>query len=234
MLPVRIAPVIPGSVCEPASAEQASAVGAALGTLVKAMGRVTLAAPPGGTYGDLEQIDPLLPDPLAAAALPLIDSRDQKRLARLLADVMAERQSWYATLPRQFIHGDCVPFNVLMVGARVSAILDFELACRDIRAMDFAIGLWPWLRQGEAMADAFARGYTSHQAFTFAEAEALPFLLRLRRAATLVWWAGRYLHGTAGAEMLQWAVSSALQMADWLEANRAVLIARASQWAAGS
>lgn len=225
--------VIPGAARQPESLAQAESAGAALGALTRAMSGISPTGTPVG-YGDLEHINPLLPDPVAAASLPMITPEESRRLTRLLEGIIRDRNHWYRTLPMQVIHGDYVPFNILMLGDTVSAVLDFELACYDPRALDFATGFWPWLMWREdtdwAMADAFAAAYTRHQTFTPAEAEALPFLLRLRRAGSLLWWAGKYLQGTAAGDGVRWNVASALRLEDWLEANQGELLRRASGW----
>ncbi len=225
-----LAPVIPGAFCEPATPAQAESAGAALGLLHRAMAAIPPAENRGGTYADLDLIDPLFPDPRLAADLPWVDAASRERLIHLIDGVLAERAHWYGRLPQQVIHGDYVPYNLLMLGDRVSAVLDFELASWDLRALDFSMGLRAWLQWKGAlrweMGEAFVRGYTAHQAVTGAEIEALPFLFRVRRAATLVWWAGRYGGGTAAESTIRWAVEAALEPDD-----AADLVERVAGWA---
>ena len=85
----------------------------------------------------------------------------------------------------------------------MSGMLDFEFASPDLLAMDFVCGLrsfgsiagdkttdWPAI-------SAFARGYAASRPLTEHEVAAVPTLLRLRTAASLVHWVGRWRQGKA-------------------------------------
>jgi homoserine kinase type II len=98
-------------------------------------------------------------------------------------------------------HCDYGPGNTLVVGDRVSGVLDFEFAGPDLRAMDVATG-WYWSasRAPEdpwAPIAAFAAGYRAVVAPTEEELAAAPALARLQRATALVHWVGRLRVGQA-------------------------------------
>jgi len=225
-----LVPVLPGRFTEPSSPLQAESAGAALGMLHRALAGVTVPVAPRPTYGELGQIDPHFPDPRRAPDWAPVNEEERVRLGQLVEEVLTQREHWYSTLPQQIIHGDYVPYNLLLEGNQITAVLDFELANRDLRALDFTMGLWAWLNwKGNlnwAFGEAFVRGYRAHIALTEAEIQAIPSLLRLRKAATLVWWAARQSRGAAAEGIMEWAAKSALEAEAWIEANGADLVER--------
>lgn len=54
------------------------------------------------------------------------------------------RAAWPSTLPHAAIHADLFPDNVLMLGDRVTGLIDFYFACTDIRAYDLAVMHSAW------------------------------------------------------------------------------------------
>ena len=104
--------------------------------------------------------------------------------------------AWPADLPRSVIHADLFPDNVLMLGDRVTGLIDFYFACTDIRAYDLAIlhSAWAFDAQGEGydagVGKALVAGYVSRHPLTDAERAALPVLAQgacLRFLATRAW-----------------------------------------------
>lgn len=80
-------------------------------------------------------------------------------------------------IPRGVIHADIFLDNVKWLGDRVSAVFDFEMACREALALDVAITLNAWCfdagtYQAE-LAAAFIRGYQEERPLTPAEKEHL-------------------------------------------------------------
>jgi len=119
------------------------------------------------------------------------------RLRTLLEGLERAPCDLYPLLPAQLIHADFDPSNVLVEGEQVSGVLDFEFAALAPRAMDFAIGLHGFSGPPRAedtywrLAEAFAIGYQQRSRLTAAEIAALPALMRLREATSLVHWMGR-------------------------------------------
>ncbi len=91
---------------------------------------------------------------------------------------------WPADLPTSTIHADLFPDNVLLMGGRVTGLIDFYFACTDIRAYDLAVmhGAWCFSADGRrfdpALAAALVAGYRSTHPLTPAEVAALPLLCR--------------------------------------------------------
>ncbi|MGB5485042.1 homoserine kinase [Parasphingorhabdus sp.] len=93
-------------------------------------------------------------------------------------------QYWPNALPRSAIHADLFPDNVLMLGDRVTGLIDFYFSCTDIRAYDLAVthAAWCFSDDGTDFHDAVSRaliaGYVSAFALSDAERQALPLLAR--------------------------------------------------------
>lgn len=100
-------------------------------------------------------------------------------------------------------------------------MLDFEFAHPDARALDVASGLKYTMRVWETpnpweLARRFSRGYGRCIRLAAAEVEAVPWLIRLRDAASTVWWIGRGLPaGNVGPGLER--MQSRLQSTRWLE-----------------
>jgi homoserine kinase type II len=196
---------LPGSRPDSRDPAQIEMLGTALGELHTALAAHPHTPRPGGVqYGDLDRIHHRVPDPytLTPTALGLPDAPPYAALIgwwrEALGQVRAFADGPYRALPRQVIHGDLSIGNFLTRDGRVTAILDFEFAGLDARALDLAAGLKYTMRTWEnreplVMARAFCRGYARRAALTADEVEALPWLLRLRDATSSVWWLGRAL-----------------------------------------
>jgi homoserine kinase type II len=222
---------------------QVRAAGAALGALHGALAGVVV-APPGAqaTAVTLLGPDPAQPgapvpagDPLRLEGLPLAAGQ-RARLDALFDGLRAAAPPLYAALPRQVIHWDFEPTNVLMVDGRVAAVLDFEFATPDLRAMDVARGLHAWTRgalpggRAWGAAGAFAAGYGERAALTPAEAAGVPTLLLLGQVAVFVHWAQRGRRGAvpagAPADWLARSAAALLRLGDWLARSGADLTGR--------
>ena len=105
-----------------------------------------------------------------ARALPLLE--DESRRAAQLPGA-----------PRGLVHGDLFVDNVLWIGERPSAVLDWEMACVDAFAWDLGVALcaWAW---GDgafdpARASALLAGYRARRRMDPGTARALPAYARL-------------------------------------------------------
>ena len=91
-------------------------------------------------------------------------------------------RDWPQGLPQSVIHSDLFPDNVLMLGARVSALIDFYFACNDAMAYDLAVthAAWSFADHGRTyrpeVGQALLQGYESVRKLLPAEQEALPLL----------------------------------------------------------
>lgn len=220
---------IPGRAAERDSEPDARRAGEALAMLHVALASVALdpAMPVPDTYGDLASVHPAVPDPAGA-----IDRLLGAEAASVAAGAMARAHQGTAGWPTQLIHADFYPANALLTGDAVSGILDFEYAGRGHRAMDVAIGLaafstgevlegWSW-----PVFDAFAGGYLSRWPLGRDETEAIPALMLVREATSLVHWLGRYRHGFTTLADLDDRAARLLALSRWLEAHRSSLARR--------
>jgi homoserine kinase type II len=124
------------------------------------------------------------------------------QVAAALDDVDAH---WPADLPEGVIHADLFPDNVLMLGDRVTGLIDFYFACNDSYAYDLAVthAAWSFDASGAscdtAIGRALVEGYQSQRPLLPAECAALPVLARgasLRFLLTRAW---DWMHTPAGA-----------------------------------
>lgn len=91
---------------------------------------------------------------------------------------------WPQDLPQSVIHADLFPDNVLMLGDRVSGLIDFYFSCRDARAYDLAVthSAWCFSPDGRgfdaAVSDALLQGYHANLTLNSEEIQMLPILAR--------------------------------------------------------
>lgn len=104
-------------------------------------------------------------------------------LSGLVEQALADlERRWPADLPRSVIHADLFPDNVLMLGDRVSALIDFYFACTDVTAYDIAVTHAAWCFDAEgrrfdpAISRALLAGYDAVRPISPAERAALPIL----------------------------------------------------------
>jgi homoserine kinase type II len=127
-------------------------------------------------------------------------------LDRLVADELAFlADHWPRDLPRSVIHADLFPDNVLMLGDKVTGLIDFYFACNDITAYDLAVTHAAWSFSGDgrrfdaALSRALLAGYESERALSTAERGALPILARGAAMRFLMTRAYDWMNTPAGA-----------------------------------
>jgi homoserine kinase type II len=114
--------------------------------------------------------------------LPALVARELEHLAAL----------WPESLPRSVIHADLFPDNVLLLGDRVTGLIDFYFACTDLTAYDLAVTHAAWCFGPDGafrpeISHALVAGYLGRRPLSAAEQDALPLLARgaaLRFVAT--------------------------------------------------
>lgn len=230
-----LARLIPGVAPDLSDLAQADAAGEAVGALDVALARIALpdeqAAMSWRSVGRLDQITPFVPNPPAAIATLPISDEARVRLQSGYAEVMARLPALHASLPRQLCHEDAATTNILMDGARVTGILDFEFLSRDVRVTDLTVALvwWPvaMLDSGaewEVIA-ALARGYARSLRLTAPEIAAIPTLYRMRGYTSLIHRLGRQMQGLSPMAHVVARAEAALRWQDWLEAHERRLVA---------
>lgn len=89
---------------------------------------------------------------------------------------------WPAGLPSGVIHADLFPDNVLMLGDKVTGLIDFYFACSDLLAYDLAVTHCAWCfdKTGQtffpAISNALIEGYRQVRPLGEAELLAMPVL----------------------------------------------------------
>lgn len=166
---------LPGvSVSDPTPA-QARAVGAALAQLHAAAADF---APTRSNGMGLAEWHRLF-DACGADGLAIIDPQ----LAGLVAEHLPRiAGNWPTDLPRSVIHADLFPDNVLMLGDKVTGLIDFYFACNDLTAYDVAVthAAWCFDASGQTfradLSAALLEGYESVRPLLTEERAALPLL----------------------------------------------------------
>ncbi len=153
---------------------QAGAVGCALAQIHLAARDFpqsrTSTLEPGDTLDILKQC--------GAAALGTIDPD----LPPILETGEAIVHEWPRALPRSIIHSDLFPDNVLMLGDRVTGMIDFYFACTGSMAYDLAVTHAAWCFDGtgarcnRALGRALIEGYETLRPLGDDERAALPLL----------------------------------------------------------
>jgi homoserine kinase type II len=104
--------------------------------------------------------------------------------ARIGAELAHLSDAWPRALPHSVIHADLFPDNVLMLGDRVTGLIDFYFSCTDVRAYDLAVmhGAWCFDPTGtDYRADvgaALVEGYQATLPLSAQEHAAFPTLCR--------------------------------------------------------
>ncbi len=110
------------------------------------------------------------------------DHRDVGRALPLLEDEL-RRAAALPGAPRGLVHGDLFVDNVLWIGERPSAVLDWEMSCVDAFAWDLGVALCAWAWEGGAFdparAAALVAGYRAGRRMEPETARALPAYARL-------------------------------------------------------
>ncbi len=110
------------------------------------------------------------------------DDAEVERALPLLEEE-SRRAAALSGAPRGLVHGDLFVDNVLWIGDRPSALLDWEMACVDAFAWDLGVALCAWTWGGGAFdgarAAALVAGYRARRGLDARTARALPAYARL-------------------------------------------------------
>lgn len=195
--PACLIEFLPGvSVTRPTPA-QARAAGAALGRMHNALHSFERERP--------NSLGPAAWRALADECGTQLDAIAPGLGARVVQELDWLDAHWPAALPRSVIHADLFPDNVLMLGDRVTGLIDFYFSCTEVRAWDLAVTHAAWCfsadgaRFDAALGDALVAGYEAEHPLLPEERAAFPALARgacLRFLLTRAW---DWLNTPAGA-----------------------------------
>ena len=174
--PACLIEFVPGVSVSVPTADDAFAAAAALGAMHAAVADFAAVRPNEHGPAGWRRLAGLIGDSFGAVA-PGLSAVVDDELGSLAA-------RWPGDLPRSTIHADLFPDNVLLMGGRVTGLIDFYFACTDLRAYDLAVmhAAWCFSADGRrfdaAVAAALVAGYRSTHPLTAAEVAALPLLCR--------------------------------------------------------
>jgi homoserine kinase type II len=146
--------------------------------------------------------------------------------AAIIRAVSRDSADITSALPRQLIHGDFALGNLLLDGTKVVGILDFEFCGVDVRAMELAgaLGLVLTKTAADQLWRPVLAEYLRTAPLSDAERRALPALVRLGRAAGLVWWVGRERQGLSSKTDTAERVERLLSIDAWVSRNADELV----------
>lgn len=236
-----LSPLLPGVRPDRNDLSLAPPAGAAMAVLDNALAALPEIAAPAGfeptfSFGGLVHGYAPVPDPLAAVERLPVERDKVQQIQDILASVIEKVPDLYARLPQQLLHLDYDPANIFMQGDRVTAVFDFEFAGIDLRVMELCVALswWPVNLMGTGkeweMMDAFAAAYTANFPLSEEELRAIPDMLRLRDAGSLVHRMARYFAGRETDTTMQQRVEHSLWREAWLVAHRERLLHHAMNW----
>lgn len=230
-------PRIPGANPSTDDLGQCAAAGETLAVLGDALRKVKPhGAPMPASYLELGRIHPLVHDPAEAVDWLPIGIGQKKRLKAILEAVIDDAAPHFKKLPKQLIHGDFIPGNVLMDGARTTGVLDFEFCALNPAVMDLAVALdtWGWTTLDSDARwkryDAFGRGYCKVRRLTADEAAALPTLILLRNCVVLMHVIGGFMAGKTQMVDAEYWIDSTLTVDAWLTLYGRQLVDRSESW----
>jgi homoserine kinase type II len=177
-----------------------------------------------------------VPDPLAAVERLPIERDKVRQIQSVFASVLEEVDDLYLHLPQQLLHLDYGPANLFMEDRRVTAIFDFEFAGIDLRVMELCVALswWPLDRMGTGkeweVMDALAIAYLAKFPLREEELRAIPSVLRLRDAGSLVHRMERYFSGLETDATMQKRVEHSLWREEWLVVHNKMLLHHVMSW----
>lgn len=136
------------------------------------------------------------------ALMPSLDAGQQALLEGSLAEISAQHARIMA-LPRANVHADLFRDNAMFEGTHLTGVIDFYNACSGPMLYDLAISLNDWCCDEAGaidlhLAQAFLGAYAAKRAFTAAEAELWPVMLRV---ACVRFWLSRLIAAESFAGM---------------------------------
>jgi homoserine kinase type II len=236
-----LSPFLPGERPDRNDPSLAPPAGAAMAALDNALAALPEIAAPASfestfSYGGLVRGYAPVPDPLAAVERLPIERDKARQIQNILASVLEEIPDLYVDLPQQLLHLDYDPTNIFMQDRRVTAVFDFEFVGIDLRVMELCVALswWPVNLMGTGkeweVMDAFATAYVADFPLSEKELRAIPEVLRLRDAGSLVHRMERYFAGLETDATMQKRAEHSLWREAWLVAYREMLLHHAMAW----
>lgn len=165
---------LPGVSVSTPTAGQARAVGAELARLHLAAADFPASRANGMGVAEWQR--------LAAACGPEGLARINPELAAIVAEELPRlAASWPTDLPAGVIHADLFPDNVLMLGDKVTGLIDFYFACNDLIAYDLAVTHVAWCFDKHDVfqpdvSQALIEGYETLRPLSAEERAVLPLL----------------------------------------------------------
>ncbi|MEF2245803.1 phosphotransferase [Paenibacillus sp. IITD108] len=135
----------------------------------------------------------------------------RRKKIEFLMEQFCKAKQWSSELqklPQQWIHGDIVINNTVASGEAIIAILDFEFAAIDLRAMEPAVIAADLLNKPNRLSSMhegislMMNAFTQEVSFTQEELDCMPLLMKLRLLDVFLHVVVRYRSGLSELELL--------------------------------
>lgn len=133
----------------------------------------------------------------------------------------------FEALPQQIIHGDFSCSNLLMANGRITGVLDYEFATRDMRAMELAVCLGETIGRTTGMdtVEQLLTGFGSRLKLNPQERHVLPELIRLRKLDVFLHFWNRYVAGLDPIPVLREQIRRSVDACRYLDMHQSGLAA---------
>jgi len=182
-------------------------------------------------YYELYKIHPLVPnkETLQKSITSPVFDKMREQADFLYEEIMKLEgafESYHKILPKQNLHGDLWMGNCLIENDKITAILDFEFASIDWRALEvaicvarFALAENPW-----ECFEAFLQGFSQTCSLLEEEIQAIPALIKLRTLTNVIHFIGRYIEGLDSEEDVTKRLQNYFKRIGWINDNEGKIV----------
>jgi len=189
-------------------------------------------------YYKIYKIIPAVPDQetlLKAMADPMFS--DMRSTVDFIKDEILKLEEainvYHTTLPTQNFHGDLWIGNCLLQNDKFTAVLDFEFAGTDWRALEVAICMSRFPSSADPWAgfEAYLSGFKGTCPLSEEEVKAIPSLMKLRILTNIIHFIGRYMEGLDPADHLKGRFKTYEKRISWINENSDAIVKLCRQYA---
>jgi len=188
-------------------------------------------------YHKIYKIIPAVPDQetlLKAMADPVFS--DVESIVNFLREEILQLEEavnvYHSTLPQQNFHGDLWIGNCLIKDDKITAILDFEFASIDWRALEVAICVSRYPSSADPWTGFvnYLSGFKGNCWLNEEEVKAIPSLMKLRILTNIIHFIGRWLEGLDSVDDLKNRFRTYFKRISWINENSHAIVKLCSEY----